>query len=208
MLLNHKGGAFMKKLIAILLMLILVLSACSNPEQAENPDNSLPEESKSELESSENKDEESYTEFDLSSKAEMCISTFEALAYEKGVSVISAITPDMRFYGNEDDIEHIISPLTDNAIKHTPQGGKVYVTLLSERNEAVIRVHNEGEPIPDEDIDKIFDRFYRVDKARNRSEKRFGLGLSIVKAIAEKYGGDIGVKCENGLTTFTVKLKR
>lgn len=159
------------------------------------------------LSASENKDEESYTEFDLSSKAEMCISTFEALAYEKGVTVVSAITPDMRFFGNEDDIEHIISPLTDNAIKHTPQGGKVYVTLLSERNEAVIRVQNEGEPIPDEDIDKIFDRFYRVDKARNRSEKRYGLGLSIVKAITEKYDGNIGVKCENGLTTFTVRLK-
>ena len=159
------------------------------------------------LSASENKDVDSYTEFDLSSKAELCISTFEALAYEKGVTIISAITPELRFYGSEDDIEHIISPLTDNAIKHTPQGGKVYCALLPERNDIVIRIQNEGEPIPDEDIDRLFDRFYRVDKARNRNEKRYGLGLSIVKAITEKYDGSIHVKCENGLTTFTVKIK-
>ena len=159
------------------------------------------------LSCSENEDKESYTEFDLSLKAEMCISAFEALAYEKGVEIVSVVTPDIRFYGSEDDIEHIISPLTDNAIRHTLKDGKVIFTLMTERNETVIRVQNEGEPIPDEDKDRLFDRFYRVDKSRNRSEKRFGLGLSIVKAIAQKYDGDISVKCENGLTTFTIKLK-
>lgn len=159
------------------------------------------------LSSSENKDISNYSNFDISAKSEMCVSAFEAMAYEKGVSIISAVTPDISFYGNEDDIEHIISPLVDNAIKHTPKGGKIWFTLTEEKNEVMIRVKNEGEPIPDEDIGKIFDRFYRVDKARNRSEKRFGLGLPIVKSEVEKYNGRIDVICQSGLTTFTAYIK-
>ncbi|WP_407386132.1 sensor histidine kinase [Ruminococcus sp.] len=159
------------------------------------------------LSSSENKDISNYSTFDISARSEMCVSAFEAMAYEKGVSIISAVTPDISFYGNEDDIEHIISPLVDNAIKHTPKGGKIWFTLTEEKNEVMIRVRNEGEPIPDEDINKIFDRFYRVDKARNRSEKRFGLGLPIVKSEVEKYNGRIDVNCQSGLTTFTAYIK-
>ena len=159
------------------------------------------------LSASENKDISNYSSFDISAKSEMCVSAFEAMAYEKGVSIVSAVTPDISFYGNEDDIEHIISPLVDNAIKHTPKGGKVWFTLLEEKNEVKICVQNEGEPISDEDIDKIFDRFYRVDKARNRSEKRFGLGLPIVKSEVEKYNGRIEVSCKGGVTTFTAYIK-
>lgn len=159
------------------------------------------------LSASENKDISNYSTFDVSAKSEMCVSAFEAMAYEKGISIISAVTPDISFYGSEDDIEHIISPLVDNAIKHTPAGGKIWFTLTPEKNEVMIRVQNEGEPIPDEDIDKIFDRFYRVDKARNRSEKRFGLGLPIVKSEVEKYNGRIEVNCESGVTTFTAYIK-
>ena len=159
------------------------------------------------LSASENKDIANYNTFDISARSEMSVSAFEAMAYEKGISIISAVTPDISFYGSEDDIEHIISPLVDNAIKHTPKGGKVWFTLTEEKNEVKICVKNEGEPIPDEDIGKIFDRFYRVDKARNRSEKRFGLGLPIVKSEVEKYNGRIEVSCENGVTTFTAYIK-
>ena len=159
------------------------------------------------LSASENKDIANYNTFDISARSEMSVSAFEAMAYEKGVSIISAVTPDISFYGSEDDIEHIISPLVDNAIKHTPKGGKVWFTLTEEKNEVKICVKNEAEPIPDEDIGKIFDRFYRVDKARNRSEKRFGLGLPIVKSEVEKYNGRIEVSCENGVTTFTAYIK-
>ena len=146
-------------------------------------------------------------EFDLSEKTEMCVTVFEASAYEKGVSLKTAIVPDIRFVGCEDDIEHIVAPLVDNAVKHTEKGGNVLFMLTEEKGEAIISVQNEGEPIPEEDREKIFDRFYRVDKARNRSENRYGLGLPIVKSPAEKYGGRVTVKCENGLTTFTVRLK-
>ena len=81
------------------------------------------------------------------------------------------------------------------------------MTVKRERSAVTITVQNEGDPIPAEDMDKIFDRFYRVDKARNRSENRFGLGLSIVQALAQHYNGSVRVKCENGITAFTVTLK-
>lgn len=81
------------------------------------------------------------------------------------------------------------------------------MTVKREKSAVNITVQNEGEPIPAEDMDKIFDRFYRVDKARNRSENRFGLGLSIVQALVQRYNGNVRVKCENGITAFTVTLK-
>ena len=159
------------------------------------------------LSSETNKENEAFAEFDLSAVSEMCVAVFEASAYECGITLKTVVAPGIRFVGYEDDIKHIISPLVDNAVKHTPRGGSVLFMLKEEKAEAVITVQNEGEPIPEEDREKIFDRFYRVDKARNRSENRYGLGLPIVRTIAEKYDGKVTVQCENGLTAFTVRLK-
>ena len=69
-----------------------------------------------------------------------------------------------------------------------------------------LQVKNEGKPIPKEEQEKIFERFYRVDKARNRNEKRYGLGLAIAKQTVEKYKGTITVNCSEGITIFMVKL--
>lgn len=147
------------------------------------------------------------TDFDLSHRAEICAAAFETIAFENGVTLHSEIEPNISFHGSEYDIETIISPLLDNAIKHTPKDGNMYLTVKREKSAVTITVQNEGKPIPAEDMDKIFDRFYRVDKARNRSENRFGLGLSIVQALAQRYNGSVRVKCENGITAFTVTLK-
>ena len=63
-----------------------------------------------------------------------------------------------------------------------------------------------GEPIPEEEKEKIFERFYRIDKSRNRSEKRYGLGLAIAKATVLKYNGTINVLYDNGFTIFKVTI--
>ena len=70
----------------------------------------------------------------------------------------------------------------------------------------MLLVKNEGEPIPEDEQVKIFERFYRVDKSRNRNENRYGLGLAIAKQIVEKYNGTIEVNCKEGITCFTVKI--
>ena len=160
------------------------------------------------LSRAENNDSEiTCADFDLSHRAEICAAAFETLAFENGVTLHSEIEPNISFHGSEYDIESIVLPLLDNAIKHTPKDGNIHLTVKREKSAVAITVQNEGDPIPAEDMDKIFDRFYRVDKARNRSENRFGLGLSIVQALAQHYNGSVRVKCENGITSFTVMLK-
>lgn len=142
--------------------------------------------------------------FNLSQEAQIAISMFESMAYEKNVKLETNIEENIMFNGRKEDIEHILSTLIDNAIKHTKT--KVEVNLKKERDKIVINVLNEGEEIPQEEREKIFERFYRVDKSRNRNEKRYGLGLAIAKSIVQKYNGEIKVDCKDGITTFTVKL--
>lgn len=101
-----------------------------------------------------------------------------------------------------EDFEHILSTLLDNAIKHTESGNNVEVILKKEN--VILKVENEGSQIPEEEREKIFERFYRVDKSRNRSEKRYGLGLAIAKSTVEKYKGRINVEYKNGYTIFEV----
>ncbi len=147
-----------------------------------------------------------YKKFDLSKEIKMIISVFESMAYEKQINLITNIQNNIEFTGNKEDIKHILSTLMDNGIKHTPKEKKIIVELSKEKNEIKLQVKNEGEPIPEEEQSKIFERFYRVDKARNRDEKRYGLGLAIAKQTVEKYKGTIEVNCKDGITNFIVKI--
>lgn len=147
-----------------------------------------------------------YKKFDLSKEIKMIISVFESMAYEKQINLITNIQDNIEFTGDKEDIKHILSTLIDNGIKHTPKEKKIIVELSKEKNEIKLQVKNEGEPIPKEDQSKIFERFYRVDKARNRDEKRYGLGLAIAKQTVEKYHGMIEVNCKDGITNFIVKI--
>ena len=129
---------------------------------------------------------------------------FESVAYEKGVIIESNIDENIMLKGNKEDIQHIVSTLTDNAIKHTESQKKIVVTLKKEKNEIIFEVKNMGDPIPEEEREKIFERFYRIDKSRNRQEKRYGLGLAIAKSTIEKYNGKIEVDCKDEFTIFKV----
>ena len=145
-----------------------------------------------------------HSEFNLSKQVQIILSMFESVAYEKGVSIESKIDEDITFNGNQEDIEHIVSTLTDNAIKHTESEKQIVVNLKKEKNEIIFEIKNMGEPIPEEEREKIFERFYRIDKSRNRKEKRYGLGLAIAKSIIEKYNGKIEVDYKDEFTIFKV----
>lgn len=147
-----------------------------------------------------------YENFDLSQEAEMSASVFESMAFEKKVQIKTDIQKDIRFNGNNQDLGHVFSVLIDNAIKHAEENTEVLVELKKEREKIVLKVSNHGEEIPKEEREKIFERFYRVDKSRNRNEKRYGLGLAIAKSIVLKYNGEISVDCVNGITTFKVVM--
>ena len=144
--------------------------------------------------------------FDLSKEVQMSVSVFESIIYEKKIKLETNIDEGIEFIGDKEDIKHIISILLDNSIKHTKENNKIIVNLLKEKNNIKIEVKNQGEPIPEEEREKIFERFYRIDKARSRSEKRYGLGLSIAKGIVEKYKGSICANSKDGFTSFIVKI--
>lgn len=147
-----------------------------------------------------------YKQFDMSKEIEIILSMFESMAYEKQVTIKSNIQENIIMNGNREDIEHIVSTLTDNAIKHTESQKEVIVELSKEKNEIILQVKNMGNPIPEEEREKIFERFYRIDKSRNRNEKRYGLGLSIAKSTIEKYKGKIEVSYKDGFTIFRVTI--
>ena len=147
-----------------------------------------------------------YQKFDLSKEVQMSAAVFESMIYEKKIKLETTIKEDIEFSGDKEDIKHILSILLDNAIKHTKEDGKIIVNLEKEKNEIRIEVKNQGNPIPEEEQEKIFERFYRVDKARNRNEKRYGLGLSIAKEIVNKYKGSIKAESKDGFTSFVVRF--
>lgn len=147
-----------------------------------------------------------YKQLNVSKEVEIILSMFESMAYEKQVSIKSNIVKNITMKGNKEDIEHIVSTLIDNAIKHTKPSKKVILELKKEKNEIILEVKNMGDPIPEEERKKIFERFYRIDKSRNRNEKRYGLGLAIAKSTIEKYNGKIEVYYKDNFTIFKVTI--
>ena len=111
--------------------------------------------------------------------------------------------------GDETQLTSMFTNLVDNAVKYTPPGGRVEVTGGSEGAEIVIRVSDTGIGIPEAKLPRIFERFYRVDKARSKETGGTGLGLSIARHIAENHGGRVAVESTPGEgSTFTVNLPR
>ena len=145
-------------------------------------------------------------EFNISEELSLTSSMFESMAYEKQITMNYNITDNVKMKGYKEDIKQVVSILIDNAIKHTKNRGNIYIELNKEKNNVIIQIKNEGEPIPEDEKDKIFERFYRVDKSRNRKGKRYGLGLAIAKSIVDKYNGKIEVICKEGITNFRVTI--
>ena len=146
-------------------------------------------------------------EGNLSKTIELSSISFEAVAYEKGITLEYNIQDNIKFNYNENDIKELISTLLDNAIKHSYDNEKIKINLNKENNNIILEVINKGDEIKKEDEEKIFERFYRVDKARTRNENRYGLGLAIAKNIVINHRGTIKASSKNNITTFKVIFK-
>ena len=133
--------------------------------------------------------------------------TFESVAYEKSVGIDTDIDDNINYKCIKEDIEKLISILIDNAIKHSYKDTNIKVIMHKKKNSINIEVINSGDAIKKEDEKKIFERFYRVDKSRNRSDNRYGLGLAIAKSIVINHNGSIEAISSSGKTVFKVVLK-
>ena len=129
----------------------------------------------------------------------------------KGIAAESQITMDVQIVQDcsiliiEDDLYQIIFNLVENAIKYNVPGGKLYVRLDRDEDNAVVTVRDTGVGIPEDSVGHVFERFYRVDKARSRRSGGSGLGLSIVRNMVERNGGKISVESTVGVgSMFTL----
>jgi len=141
---------------------------------------------------------------DLGSEVRELFDFFDALADERGVRL--AREGSARVRGDRLMIRRALGNLLSNAVAHTPAGGAIRVEIRGEGTGRIaIGVENEGETIPAGHLPRLFDRFYRVDPARQRSSGGVGLGLAITRSIVAAHGGTIRVRSDRGLTRFEIE---
>ena len=147
------------------------------------------------------------SEFNLSDVFLQTTLPFESKVFEMGKTLDVDAQPDLMYRGDESMIKHIITILLDNAVKYSDKNGTISAALYLHNNKKIIEVYNTGEGVPKDKLQKIFERFYRQDEARNSKNGGYGLGLAIAKTGVEAMGGKITATGEYGKwIKFTVVL--
>ena len=146
-------------------------------------------------------------EVDLEDLLYEMIQPLETIARERGINIVFARNGPVLIQGDRLRLKQIFLNLLENALKYSPVGGDMRISLSGDGRNAHIAFTDSGPGIPAEDLPNIFERFYRVDKARNRAHGGLGLGLSVAKSLAEAMGGQIEAASEVGNgSTFTVSF--
>jgi len=123
-----------------------------------------------------------------------------------GITLVTALSPTLPVLGDPDDLAQVLGNLLQNAIRYTPSGGHVTVRAEQRPGDVLVTVANTGEGIPQDDLAHVFERFYRVDKSRDRAHGGAGIGLAIVRQMVEGAGGRVGAESGEGLTRFWFSL--
>ena len=152
-----------------------------------------------------NEIKEEKTEFDLGELVKECQKKVQLEIDKKKLQTECFVTANVPLvYANKDGIERVVLNILTNSIKYTPENGKIKIYVGFVYNDAYIKIIDTGLGIPEEDLNRIFERFYRVDKARTREMGGTGLGLSIAKEILDKNNGSIDIKSIVGEGTEVV----
>ena len=152
-----------------------------------------------------NKTENKLVEFDIGELCKSCAEKFEIEVKKRNQKMQCLVTADVpNVYADKDGIERVIINIISNSVKYTKEGGTIDIYVGYVHNDAYIKIKDTGIGIPARDLDRIFERFYRVDKARTRQLGGTGLGLSIAKEIIEQNNGSIDIKSEVGKGTEVV----
>lgn len=144
----------------------------------------------------------------LSKVVELSTLTFEGKAFESNIKIGYDMDSNIKMKMSENSIKQLVEILLDNAVKHSEEKSTINISLKEDNNQIELLVKNKGEAIPKGEEEKIFERFYRVDKSRNRDSNRYGLGLAIAKNIVLNHNGKISAYSLDGTTTFKVLFKR
>ncbi len=145
------------------------------------------------------------TEFDLGQMVKKCQEKLQIEIDKKKHKVECFVTASVPLvYADKEDIERVVLNILTNSIKYTNEGGNINIYVGFVYNDAYIKIKDNGLGIPESDLNKIFERFYRVDKARTRAMGGTGLGLSIAKEILDRNNGSIDIKSEVGVGTEVV----
>ena len=137
--------------------------------------------------------------YDIRRLIERVNTKYSSFIADTAISLELTLHPDLPLvYGDERRIEQALINLLENAIKHTPNDGRIIISAYCEDQKIIVQVTDSGEGIPHDEIHFIWDRFFKVDKARTREKAGSGLGLAIVKNIIEAHGGIVGVRSVEG----------
>ena len=123
-----------------------------------------------------------------------------------GLSISVAAPPRLDARANPDHLAQVLANLLSNAVRYTPRGGRVMVRVERHPDDVLVSVANTSEPIPPDDLARVFERFYRVEKSRDRARGGAGIGLAIVKQLVEAAGGRVGAEWADGQTRFWFSL--
>jgi heavy metal sensor kinase len=151
--------------------------------------------------------QKNFEPFDLGRLASTTADQMGLLAEDKRISISCQCADEVQVTGTRSRVKQVVVNLLDNAIKYTPDGGHIEVRVTKRNGVAILRICDNGIGIPAEALPRIFERFFRVDKARSRESGGAGLGLSIVKSICAAHDGRVEVESREGEgACFTVEL--
>lgn len=150
-----------------------------------------------------------FTNMNVSKIIESMMLMFDAIIYENNINLQTDISKNIFINGDKENIKKLFSILMDNAIKHTSKNGTLSIKLFTDKNKVKIIVKNTGKGITSENLERIFDRYYRADNSRVREIGGYGLGLAIAKSIVNQHKGKIYAQSTlNKDTSFIIELPK
>jgi signal transduction histidine kinase len=153
------------------------------------------------------KEQLNFEDVDLKELITGLSANIETLAIDKGIKFTVDAKENLIVNGDKVKLRQLFINILENAVRYTPTGGNISVLLEKKDSNAVTAISDTGIGIPPEHLPHIFERFYRVDKARSRADGGVGLGMAIAKYIADSHGGKIEVESQVGKgTTITVTI--
>ena len=151
-------------------------------------------------------DAPSLVEVDLAAAVRTALDLAAPSIERAGLRLDADMPPALPARADPDRLAQVLANLLSNAVRYTPRGGLISVRVERRPGDVLVSVGNTGEGIPAEDLDRVFERFYRVEKSRDRARGGAGIGLAIVKQLVEGIGGRVGAESRDGQTRFWFSL--